>query len=170
MKWFRIGLEVVGALSLVAILVVVILSLHDMYSEKINAASRKDVALVLSGSGISTKQEYRVIASYQSSRSFTGDHLDLFCIQLTKFEQAGPQQTGWHDGPETDPLLVQALQLGADGAHDHADCFPTAVEANSGSMRINFQSVMLYDRQPIAANIILYAPQSKRLYYVSYKN
>jgi len=36
-------------------------------------------------------------------------------------------------------------------------------------MKIMFCYVILHDRQPTAANIILYNPKNKRLYYVSYK-
>jgi hypothetical protein len=169
MKWFRIGLEVIGASSLLFFGVVAAWTFHNSTSERVNTAKRKDVLFVLNWGGVSTNQDFKIIASYQSPRSFTGDHLDYYCIELSKFEVSDYEKNDWHDGPEQNPLLADALELSVNDARQHGDCFPSADEANSATMKIMFWSVELHGRQPTSADIILYNPKNKRLYYVSYK-
>jgi hypothetical protein len=171
MKWLRLALEVIGASALLAVAIGTIWFIHDMTSTKasIDTAKGKDALFILNWGGIPTNQDFRILSSYRSPRSMTGDHIDAYCIELSKFEVADYAKDQWQNGPEKNPLLAEALQLGADDAHEHARCFPSAKEADSEGMRIMFGSVILHGRQPSAADIILYAPKSKILYYVSYK-
>ncbi len=169
MKWLRVGLEVIGAASLLAFAIVATWSVYQSSSEKINRATRKDVLFVLNWGGISTDQDFKIISSYQSRRSFTGDHLDYYCIELPKFEVAEYAKDEWHDGPEKDSLLAEALKLAVDDARQHGDCIPSVEEANSPAIKVMFTTVVLHSRQATAADIILYDPRKRMLYYVSYK-
>jgi hypothetical protein len=170
MKWLRVGLEIIGAASLPAVVAFAGWILHSRSSDKINRATRKDVQFALNWGGISTNQDYRVISSYESSRSFTGDHLDYFCIELPKFEVAEWAKNEWQDGPEKDSLLAEALKLATDDAIQHGgSCIPSVEKANSSSMKLMFPHVVLHNRQASAADIVLYDPQKRMLYYVSYK-
>jgi len=168
MKWLRVALEIIGALLLI-VAVAAGWSAYSGTSEKVNTAKPKDVLFILNWTGISTHQDFKVLASYQSPRSSTGDHLDFYCIELSEFEATAYAKTEWEDAPETDPLLVQALEAGVSAAREHNDCFPSALEANSVGIKITFRSVVLNDRHPTSADIILYDPKSSKLYYVSYK-
>lgn len=170
MKWLRLSLQAIGALSLLLFLAAAALIVHGLASGENITPTRKDVLFVLNWSGISTDQDFKVLAGYRSSRSLTGDHFDFYCIQLSRFEVAEFAKTQWHDGPETNPLLVDALELGANEARRHSDCFPSPREANSAAMKMMFCSVTLHDREPNGAEIILYDLGKKRLYYVGYKN
>jgi hypothetical protein len=169
MKWLRIALEVIGASSLLMLAIGAAWFNHDRTAERVGTATQKDVLFVLNWGGISTKQDFRILSSYQSQRSMTGDHLDYYCIELSTFDVADYAKEQWQDGPEKNPPLAEALRLGADDAHQHASCFPSAKEADSEGMKIMFWSVVLHGRQPSAADIILYAPKNRMLYYVSYK-
>ncbi len=169
MKWLRVGLEIVGALSLLLLLVGAVWIVRQGTSDKVNRAKREDALFILNYGGIATNQNFKVIASYESARSFTGDHLDYYCIELPKFEIADYAKQGWHDGPEKNPLLVEALKLGINDVRAHTDCFPSADEANSEAVQIMFGSVTLHGQWPTAADIILYEQKRNRLYYVSYK-
>jgi hypothetical protein len=168
MRWVRLGLQVIGAASLV-LLIVAAWFVYRSMTEHVDAATRHDVAFVLNWGGISTNQDYKVTGSYRSPRSFTGDHLDSYCIQISKFEVSDIERAEWRDAPETNPILVDALELGVNDAHAHASCFPSFSEANSGEMNIKFESVVLHDGQATSADIILYAPKTKMLYYLSFK-
>ena len=172
MKWLRITLQVIGALSLLVVATAgpwLAYNLHKETSERINVAKPKDALFILNWGGIPTNQNFKVIASYQSQQSLTGDHLDYYCIELLKFEVADFAKEEWRDGPETNPLLAEALELAVNDARQYADCFPSFEEANSPAMKAMFWSMVTHGRQPSAADIILYDPKSKRLYYVSYK-
>jgi hypothetical protein len=169
MKWFRIALEMIGAASLLAVMGFGSWHLYSDSSEKVNKATRKDAMFILNWGGLSPDQDYRITSSYESSRSFTGDYLDYYCIELPKFEVAEWAKDQWHEGPETDSLLANALELALNDARQHDGCIPSVQEANSTGIKIMFRQVVLHDRQPTAADIILYDSQKQKLYYVSFK-
>jgi hypothetical protein len=116
--------------------VVVAWTLHKATSEKVDKATRKHSLFILHRGGISANQDFKVVASYQSSRSLTGDHFDHYCIDLPKFDVPGPEKDEWHDGPEKNPLLADALALAVNAALQYGDCLPTAEKANSDAMKI----------------------------------
>jgi hypothetical protein len=91
-------LEIIGAASLLAVVFLGVRIVYGNSSDRVNKATRKDVQFAPNWGGISTNQDYRIVSSYQSSRSFTGDHLDYFCIELPKFEVAEWAKNQWHDG------------------------------------------------------------------------
>jgi hypothetical protein len=168
MKWLRLGLEVIGAAAILGVVVLAALVARD-HSDRANNASRRDALFILNWAGLPTDQDYRVVSSYRSARSLTGDHLDYFCIQLPRFEVAEQTKPQWQEGPETNPLLADALELAVNDARDHGACVPSAKEANAAGMELMFVTVVLNDRQATAADIILYDARRKMLYYVSYK-
>lgn len=169
MKFLRIALEVIGALSLLVVLAASAWIFRSASADKVNKTKPQDVRFILNWGGIPTNQNIKVIASYESARSFTGDHVDYYCIQLSKFEVPGPEKAEWHNGPEENPILAEALELGINSTGQYGDCFPSVEDATSGALKIMFWSVILHGREPTAADIILYDPRNKRLYYVSYK-
>src|SRR2546421_2881099 len=116
LKWIRVVLEVVGAASLIFLTVEAVLIVQQS-RDRFNKAGRKDVLLILTRSGISTNQDFKLIASYESSTSFTGDHLDYYCIELSKFEVADWRKDEWHDGPEKNLIFAEALKDGVNEAH-----------------------------------------------------
>jgi hypothetical protein len=172
MKWLRLCLQTVGALSVLLSVVgatAVAWNFYSPTSARINKATRKDSVFILNWGGISTNQDFKVVASYQSSRSLTGDHLDYYCIDLPKFEVAGPEKDEWHVGPEKNPLLADALDLAVNDARQYGDCVPSAERANSDAVKIMFVSTIVHGHQPTAADIILYDTNHHKLYYVSFK-
>lgn len=168
MKWVRLALQMIGATALLGLAVFAWMIYRDM-TEHVDVAGKKDVLFVLNWGQINTDQDVKVIGSFRGPRSFTGDHLDSYCIQVSKFEVADSAKNEWHDGPAANPILADALELAVNTARAHANCFPTFAEANSSTMKISFTSIVLHDGQPTAADIILYAPKAKMLYYVSFK-
>jgi len=169
LKWIRIGLEIVGAASLIFLAVVAIL-IFQQSRDRVNKAKPKDVFFILNSGGIPTNQELKIIASYESSKTLTGDHLDYYCIELPKFGDLNLAEDKWHDGPETNPIYTEALKEGVNEAHQENSCFPSPEEANSKAMKIMFGDVVVNGLHPIVADITLYDPKNRKLYYVSYKN
>ncbi len=169
LKWVRVGLEIIGTATLI-FLVTLGVSIIQRSTDKINKAKAKDVLFILNAGEMPANQNLKVLASYESSRSFTGDHLDYYCIELSKFEVADRAKNNWHDGPEQNPILAEALEQGANEAHQGNGCFPSPGEANSGNMKIKFGNVDVIDRHPNSADITLYDPKNNKLYYVSYKD
>jgi hypothetical protein len=168
-KGLRIALEVMGAATILAIVAFGISVVYSGSRERINKASRKDAAFILNWAGIPTNQDYRIVSSYESTRSFTGDHLDYFCIELPKFEVSGQQKGDWHNGPESNQLMAEALQLALDDARQHGNCVPALDKANSSAMQLMFPEIVARNRHPTAADIILYDEKRRMLYFASFK-
>jgi hypothetical protein len=172
MRWVRPLLQVAGALFLTLSAATAGFIGWDLYSNtsaKVNRATRNDTLFILNWAGISARQDFKIIGSYQSPRSPTGDHLDYYCIDLPKFEIADAERNEWQDGPEMNPLLSDALELALSGAPRYGSCLPSFEQANSETMKQMFVSVTLQDREASAGDIILYDTKDHKLYYVSFK-
>jgi hypothetical protein len=75
-----------GCFSLVAALVLGLLALYKMLHSgrtKVDVASKDDVRYVLNWSGLGDNRIQKVLHSYVSPRSFTGDYLDAYAIQIS---------------------------------------------------------------------------------------
>jgi hypothetical protein len=160
-----IVLQAIGALAIVALIAIGIWIYFPINSGK------QDATFVLNWAGINTAQNWKVISYRVSPRSLTGDHTDYYCIQLERFEVKDTNSLRqWRDGPEENPLLAEAVRLGANWAHEEsAKCFPSPDRANSKEMKIFIWSTTIYDRRPTAADVILFEPSTNRLFYVGYK-
>ena len=170
MKVIRALLQIIGALALVAFLFIVVwFFLNSPFSPK-NASNKNDAVFILNWAGIDKNQDWKIIESSASARNITGDHVDYYCIQLQRFDvDKIPLQEEWRHGPEKDPLLATAVEDAAKWAiYEGSKCFPPPEVANSSSMKIMFWSVTTHGRYPAAAKVILYQPETKRLFYVSY--
>ncbi|HTA69622.1 MAG TPA: hypothetical protein VK776_15135 [Bryobacteraceae bacterium] len=166
LRWFRVGLEIFGAVSLICIA----LFLLRPSSDRLNSASRKDVLSVLKWAEIPTNQDFKILGSYQSSRSFTEDYFDYYCIELSRFDIPDHGEVHlWNDGPERNQLLIEALDTGVNEARSLGNCFPSTGEANSGAFKMMFSHVLIDGHHPSSAEIFLYDPKKQTLYYVGYK-
>ena len=171
MKWIRMALQAIGAATLFLSLAATAWILRERFTGGPTTPRTKDVQNVLKQGGISADGNFKLLAGYQSPRTFTGDHLDYFCIQLARFELEDNPRDYWHDGPEKDPLLATALADPLELARNEGGaCILSAGEANSVAVKMRFWSVDISDREPYAADIFLYDPRNKMLYFISYKS
>jgi len=113
-----LSLQVVGALALMAGAIVGAL-IYRQTTEHVDAAGNRDALFVLNSGDIKTAQKIEVIGSFRSGRSFTGDHLDVYCIQLSRFDLSHASEKYWHEGPEGNRILADALELSVNDARDH---------------------------------------------------
>jgi hypothetical protein len=155
MKWLKLRLQIIGATSLILLAIGTVWSFHQYSGDRIDAAKPKDAQVVLNWGGIPTTQDFKVTASSESTRNFTGDHLDYFCIDLPKFELAETAKEEWQDGPEKNLLLADALVLSVNDARQHGSCIPPPEKANSADLKIMFWEVRVHGRYPNAADIIV---------------
>src|SRR5205823_13412073 len=65
MRWFRLGLEIIGAASVLLLLAVVFLVFYES-SDKIDSASKKDALFILNWGGISTNRSEEHTSELQS--------------------------------------------------------------------------------------------------------
>ncbi len=170
MKVIRIILQIIGAFVLGAFLLIVVWSfLNSPFSSK-KVSNKNDAVFILNWAGINKNQDWKIIESSISARNMTGDHVDYYCIQLEHFDVNKRQlHEEWKQGPEKNDLLAAAVENAVEWAIlDGSKYFPSSNIANSSSMKIMFWSVTTHGRRPTAAKVILYQPETKRLFYVSY--
>lgn len=171
MKALRIFLQIIGTLTLAAILLIALWFFQFLPFTANTAPNKNDALFIFNWAGIDSHQNWRIIDASTSGRNTTGDHTDFYCIQLERFNvNEKLHQKEWRQGPEENALLAEALEQGASWAqHGGSKCFPSPEAANSSRMQIMFFSVTADGRRPTAARIILFEPESKQLFYVSYK-
>jgi hypothetical protein len=181
-KYIRILLDIAGAVALVVLVTLFTLNfrqfsgLFDDQQPKVDQLSPKDAKFVLNWGSIGDKAKIeRIIHSYESPRSLTGDHVDAYCIKIDIFpdsvlrqEKGLPQE--WSQGPVTDRVLKEAVELSCSAAEsDGQKWFPKASELNSDRYYLSFWQIVLHNQFPTAVQLIAYDRKEKLLYYLSFK-
>lgn len=176
-KWFLI---VWGAVSLVAVLVAGTLIVRRfsgpesmLGSSNVDSsatASKQDVRFVLNWCRLGDSRIEEVVHSYQSARSFTGDHLDAHAIRITKVSTdelvADDAGGGWVRCDKTQGVLKDAVDFVASWAGRHETLwFPPAEQLNSADFYVYSWSIYCHGTRPSAAELIFVHPSSKMVYY-----
>jgi hypothetical protein len=78
MKWLKLRLQIIGATSLILLAIGTVWSFHQYSGDRIDSSKPKDAQFVLNWGGIPITQDFKVTESSESTRNFTGDHLDYF--------------------------------------------------------------------------------------------
>ena len=181
-KYIRILLEVAGAIALVALVALVALNyrqffgLMGVHKPEVDQLPPKRAMFVLNWGNIGDKAKIeKIIHSYESHRSLTGDHVDAYCIKIDGFpdsawskEKGVPQE--WLQGPVTERILKEAVELSCSAAEsDGLKWFPRASEINSDRYYLSFWQIVLHNQFPTAVQLIAYDRKEKLLYYLSFK-
>ena len=78
-------------------------------------ASKKDVRYVLNWCNLGDERIEKVVHSYISSRSFTGDHLDAHAIRITGIEiselTTDENGNGWFRGDQLPEVLNKGIEF-----------------------------------------------------------
>jgi len=169
MNQFSKALQIVGALSMFVTAIALGYLGYALASnvDRENAATRRSVEFVLNLGGLKAEQEYQVINSFESARSFTGDHLDCYCIQISDFSPSDSEREYWLvisslDGP------VKEAAIDALSSSNASACFGRDV-AGGGSLSVYLRSATLRTMRVTAYDMVFFDPNSKRLLYVSTK-
>jgi hypothetical protein len=178
LRILSVTLQAVGALSLTGVVVIVIwffLSTRPG-NAKIDRVTPEKAAFILNWADIGKKAKItKVLHSYQSARSFTGDHVDAYSLQIDNFpeEVVRKDETGrvhWLKPPLNNSILVEAVNTAAMSAEsDNLKWFPTAKELNSGRFYLRFQSVLLHDQYPTSVQLTAYDRIDHKIYHADLK-
>ncbi len=182
MKYLRFLLDVMGAVSLVAFAAFVALNLQQLSGligvqrPKVDQLTPKRAMFVLNWGNIGENAKIdKIMHSYESPRSLTGDHLDAYCIKIDSFpdsvlkvDEGRPQE--WSQAPVTERILKKAVELSSNAAvSDGLKWFPQATDLNSDRFYLSFHQIVLHDQFPTAVQLIAYDRKEELLYYLSYK-
>lgn len=164
-----------GGLSLVG---VIIIAFFFFYSTEINneplvdKATREDVRFVLNWCGLGDQRIEKVLKSYVSPRSFTGDHLDAYSIKITDvtinelITNTDNRPGEWYRMDSLPTVLNEAVTFVGGWQHE-TPWFPTEEELRKKNIYVYPWSIYCHGVTPSAAELIFVNPKDKIVYYVS---
>ena len=179
-KWL---LLIWGAVSLVAVCGMAVMMAYDMRMfgstqsrAKKDKATTRDVRFVLNGCQLGEAKTEKVIRSYKSERSFTGDHVDLYSIKIKPVDlaqlEAPPSAfgEGWVRGDRANPVIRDAVKM-ATGFMDTGELrwFPPEDELLSQHYYIWALSIYLHGSRPTAAELIFISPEDDMVFFAGIK-
>lgn len=164
------GLQIFGALALAALLVIVGFFAYSIYSnnDRTEIASKKETQFIFNSSGLKADQEYKVISSFQSARTFTGDHSDHFCLEISAFYPDVNNKTKWKFVPDLSRPEQDAV-ASAESETEAAECFKRQ-KTEFRNLQVYPPSVYLHHGYVTSYEVILFDAQTNRLFYKSYKS
>jgi len=176
LKWILLiwgGLSLVGAIGLGGFFAY---KLGPGDIEKIDSASKKDVRFVLNWCELGDERIEKVTHSYVSSRSFTGDHLDAYAIQISQVSIAELTAKKdnchgcWYRGDEVSGVLDDAVDFLAGWLNSgEIPWFPGEEELRSDGYFVFPWSIYCHGVRPTAAKLIFIRPSDKMIFYFSGK-
>ena len=178
MKILRIILQIIGGIAIVGGIVVAILILraYSTSGARTDHVTAGEAVFILHGGEIGNKSKVlHVLHSYQSPRSFTGDHIDAYCLLIDRFpeEVVRKEASGrevWLRPPIENPILVEAIKTASMMAHsDNLVWFPSAEMLNSKRYYLSFQSIYAHNQIPTAVRLIAYDREERNIYYADVK-
>lgn len=178
LKIIGIALQIIGALALVGIVAIAVMVLPWFRpgGPKIDRVTPDKAMFVLNWAQIGEKSKIqRVLHSYESPRSFTGDGINAYCLQIDHFpeevlrEDVSGREV-WLRPPIDDALLVEALKTASMMAHsDNLVWFPSAETLNSNRFYLNFWTVVAHNHMVTTVQLIAYDRKERKLYYADAK-
>ncbi|WP_297766493.1 hypothetical protein [uncultured Muriicola sp.] len=176
LKWFLLiwgGLSLLGAIGLGGFFAY---RLGPGNTDKIDSASKKDVRFVLNWCEIGEDRIEKVIHSYVSSKSLTGDHLNAHAIQISHVSIAeltaktDDVNGRWYRGDQVSGVLDDAVNFLA-GWLDSGKItwFPSEKELRSDRYFVYPWSISCHGVRPTAAKLIFVRPSDNMIFYFSGK-
>jgi len=175
-KWFLI---VWGAITFIATLFIGGCLFHSatLGNRPTNKlASKHDVRFVLNWCSLGADRIEKVVHSYESARSFTGDHLDGHAIRVTHLDASelvydeGKGGGGWYRGDALSGVAKDAVDFAAMWlGREEMSWFPTIDEIRSSEMYVYIWNVKYSGTRPNGTQIIFANPTTKMIYYFSAK-
>jgi hypothetical protein len=172
-----ITLQLIGGIAVLAVIVAGTLVIWPTWPghAKVDQAKPGDLLFVLNWGEIGEKVKIQhVLRSYESRRSLTGDHIDVYSMQIDTFPEevlkkdpAG--QEVWLKPPLENPILVDALETSARMAQEAGTWFPSAEVLNSDRFYVSFPMVYLHNQSATAGQLTAYDRHENKLYHADWK-
>lgn len=170
----RWGLLVWGALSLVGVITIAIYD-GDAFPrpdgpDKIDSATNQDVRFVLNRCELGDHRIEKVVHSYVSPRSGSGDYLDAYSIKITHVERdeltkaTGASPGRWYRGDQLPQVLDEAVEF-FNEPFPELPWFPSELELRSPQFYVYPVSITLDGLQPTAVELVFIRPADKMVFY-----
>lgn len=173
-KWLLIawgGFCAIGAIVLGGMMVY---SLGPGNRNTIDSAGKHDVRFIMNWYRLGDHRIEKVVHSYKSARSFTGDHLDAYAIKITHVDPSELTQdrsgSGWFRCDQADGVLKDSIDFVCGWLHeDNISWFPRKEELKSSEMYVYSWSIHCRSTRPMAVKLIFVRPKDKMVFFVSSK-
>lgn len=175
-KLLKIGKQILtiwGGISLFAVLLLFgylgySMTMGNKNSE--DSASKSDVRFVLNWSELGDERIEKVIKSYESGRSFTGDHLDAYAIKINHIskDELSNTRRKWYQADSLPEVLDDAVSL-IGGWQNEIPWFPTEESLRNDGFYVYPWSIYCHGVSPSSAKLIFLQPDEKMVYYISVK-
>ena len=178
LKILGIGLQIIGALALIGVVAfaVMVFPWFLPSGPKIDQVTPDKAIFVLNWGQIADKSKIqRVLHSYESPGSFTGDGVDAYCLQIDRFPEQVVRKDDsgnevWLKPPIDDALLVEALKTASMMAHsDNLVWFPAAEALNSSRFYLCFWTIVAHNQMVTTVQLIAYDREERKIYYADVK-
>jgi hypothetical protein len=176
LKILGFGLQIIGASALIGVVVFAAAVFPWFWPSgpKIDRVTPDKAKFVLNWGQIGDKSKIqRVLHSYESPRSFTGDGVDAYCLQIDRFpdEVVGKDESGrdvWIKPPIDDTLLVEALKTASMMARSkNLAWFPSTEALNSDRFYLNFWTIVAHNQMVTTVRLIAYDREERKIYYAN---
>ncbi len=172
LKWAYNGLAIIGGFTILSLIIIFIyssLSFTLFNKNKVNKATKSDVGFVLNWCGIGDDRINKVINSYESARSFTGDHLDAYAIKLNNVsidDITNRKNYKWYRCDKLPDILDKSVSF-IDGWTYEIPWFPKKMEQSN--YYLYPWSTYFNGVTPSSAQLIFLDVENEMIYYISAK-
>lgn len=128
-------------------------------------ADKDDVRFVLNWCNLGDERIDKVIQSYQSSRSFTGDHLDAYSITISHLEIEELMTDDWQRVDKVTGVYKEAIDFMAGWLGNEIPWFPEIDDVRSDKYYIYLWGIEFHGSRPDSASIILARPEDNMVFY-----
>jgi len=177
-KVFKISrqlLTIWGGISLIGVIVIVGYLLYSTTLGNTTVegkATKSDVRFVLNWCELGDQRIDKVLKSYKSARSLTGDHLDAYAIKITNVTvdellNNTPNRTGqWYRMDSLPKVLDEAVAFVGSWQHE-TPWFPSEDILRTKDFYVYPWSIYCHGISPTSAKLIFINPTEKMVYYIS---
>ena len=179
-KWL---LLIWGAVSLMAVCVMALMFAYNMRMfgstesrAKKDKATAQDVRYVLNWCQLGEAKTEKVVHSYESERSFTGDHVDAYAIKIKSVDlkelqtAASPFSEGWIRGDRVNPVVRDAVQLATGFMNiDALKWFPSESDLLSSRYYVWTYTIYLHGSRATATELIFIRPEDNVVFFAGVK-
>ena len=165
-KVLKTTLAVVGALALALAAFGLVAFYRGLNtSDSRDTASPEDLVHVLNWAALPPTQNFKVLHSFTSARSFGGDHVDGYCISLENVTL----DADWKTAAALEKPFLDAVVFGLGFAAQELSCLPSSEELVTRKILIKPFSLNFSSAHPRSGEVIFLDPATKELYFVSFK-
>jgi hypothetical protein len=173
--WQRI-LIIWGGISLIAIILIVSYLIYIMTignRPENDKATKSDVRFVLNWCTLGDDRVEKVVNSYISPTSLTGDHIDEYSIKIThvtkdELEKINIIQGRWYRCDSLPNTLDDAVKFIGE-FEDETSWFPKEEKIRTKDFYVYPWSMEYHGISPYAAQLIFINPNEKIVYYIDAK-